>query len=412
MCKFSHISDVHLGSLNRRLREINVQSFVNALETSENENVDFIIISGDLFDNPYPDISSIRKAIKKMKELRETGISIYAIPGSHDYSINNSSIFDLLESAGLFENVFKYKIENEKITLRPTINKKCNAYIYGISARKRGLEEDYFKLLNGYENADGFRIFVFHSAITELARSTKYFGTEIPVSLVPRGMDYYAGGHIHKKIAKEYDHMKFFYPGPLFGADLTDLEDFARGSERGFFIVEFDSKILNYKFIKNDRYIPLLMNIDVYGVDSLSGYKKVIDEVENFNVKDKIVLLKIWGELISGKTTDINKIKIRDKLMNMGALDVEISFNVTVRKTEKYYNFELTNEEISKNVFRENLSKMKFEREFLDGDKGVSLAMDLKAILSRDQEENEKKDDYIKRIRDEAFKRLGIENDN
>ena len=412
MSRFAHISDVHLGAMTGKLREVNIQCFVDSLDIALNRNVDFIIISGDLFENTLPDISSVRKGISKMKEIKDNGINIYAIPGSHDYSINNSSIFDLLESAGLFENVFKFKYDNDRLILKPTIDKKTNVAIYGISARKLGLEEDYFKYLGGYDDYDSFKIFLFHSAVTEIAIDTKYFGKDIPVSLFPKNMNYYAGGHIHKKIVKNIEGMKFFYPGPIFGADFNDLENYANGEERGFFIVEFDDDVKNYEFIKNEKYIPLLIDIDVNNKDSLTAYKEIIEKIEEYDVYNKIVLLKIHGELNSGKTTDINKMKIKDKILNAGGIDVRISFNVSVRKLEKYFENELSRDEIHKKVFSENINKLKFNENNLDGLNGISLAMDLINILSIEQGENESNIDYNNKIKKEAFKRLGINYDD
>ena len=118
MFSFAHLSDVHLGAFrNISLRNLILQSFINALDICKERNVDFIIISGDLFDSNIPDMEIVNKAVSKMFEIKQHGIEIYVIYGSHDFSPNQRSIIDILHSAGLFKKVTKGRIEEDKLIL-------------------------------------------------------------------------------------------------------------------------------------------------------------------------------------------------------------------------------------------------------------------------------------------------------
>jgi DNA repair exonuclease SbcCD nuclease subunit len=49
--KFAHLSDVHLGSWKQpEMQELNFDSFRKALDIIIKERLDFVLISGDLFD--------------------------------------------------------------------------------------------------------------------------------------------------------------------------------------------------------------------------------------------------------------------------------------------------------------------------------------------------------------------------
>ena len=67
------------------------------------------------------------------------------------------------------------------------------------------------------EKEEGFKIFMFHTALTELKPKELDKMDSAPVSFLPRNFDYYAGGHVH--IVKEASldgYKNIVYPGPLF----------------------------------------------------------------------------------------------------------------------------------------------------------------------------------------------------
>ena len=72
----------------------------------------------------------------------------------------------------------------------------------------------------------------------------------IPLSYLPRGFDYYGGGHIHKRMEGNMGESKIVYPGPIFGSTFEDLEQTAKGERRGFYIITFDKKLTGYEFIE------------------------------------------------------------------------------------------------------------------------------------------------------------------
>ncbi|MFW9896159.1 MAG: exonuclease SbcCD subunit D, partial [Candidatus Thorarchaeota archaeon] len=115
--KFAHISDVHLGAWrNERINELGYKAFEETVNGIINEEVDFVIISGDLYDVSNPKVEVIDLATKELKKLKDHEIPVYGICGSHDFSPSNKSMIRPLITAGLFTNVSEGKItENGKL---------------------------------------------------------------------------------------------------------------------------------------------------------------------------------------------------------------------------------------------------------------------------------------------------------
>lgn len=171
MSKFAHIADCHIGA-NRdpTLEKLELAAFCKALDKCIEEKVDFVLISGDLFHANLPDMGVANEAVKKMKQVKDADIPVYVIYGSHDYSPNGTSIIDILESTGLIKKIVKGEDVDGKLKLEVFTDPKTKAKLVGISGRKAGLEKNYFEILDRehLEKQEGFKIFAFHSAISEL----------------------------------------------------------------------------------------------------------------------------------------------------------------------------------------------------------------------------------------------------
>ena len=168
--KFAHLSDVHIGGWREpKLRELNLLTFKRAIEICINEHVAFVLIAGDLFNTSLPPIDLIKDVTSELEKLRKSDIEVYIIPGSHDFSPSNKTMIDVLENAGLCVNVMKVNEINDKLHLEFTID-KTNTKIAGIYGRRSSLEKEQYGKLDksNLENEKGFKIFMFHSLISEL----------------------------------------------------------------------------------------------------------------------------------------------------------------------------------------------------------------------------------------------------
>jgi DNA repair exonuclease SbcCD nuclease subunit len=415
MFKFAHLADIHLGA-NRHptLEAIEMQTFNDAIDKCVEAKVDFILICGDLFHIGIPDMSVVKNCARKLREVQDHGTPVYVVYGSHDYNPNTDSIVDVLASAGLIKNIVQGKdAGNEKIGLDFVVDDKTGAKLVGINARKGGVERVYYEKLDreSLQNESGFKIFCLHSGLSEFKPPHMAAMDTIPVSFLPKGFDYYAGGHIHQRIEEKLPgYERIVFPGPIFSSYPRDLEQTAKGEIRGFFIVSFDENDVSLEFIELFNPEALrYFEIDVSGKNSTKAFSDIEDQIRRLYVADKIVLLKIKGELAGGKTSEIRTWHFKNIFTANGAIFVDI--NKHALSSREYDAVKITGEDvptIETNLLRENIGAVKVSIDSLQDEKGVKTAQTLFDILRVDVKANEAKRDYTARVKDEAYKALGL----
>ena len=199
--KFAHIADSHLGGWRQpELQELNLASFRKAIGTCIEEEVEFILFAGDLFDSAFPPIEVLKESFAEFRKLKEAGIKAYIIAGSHDYSVSGKTFLDVLEKAGFCE-ILKYeeKSDEEKIILKPLLHKSY--HIYGYPGKKSGFEVHSLKKIHIEEPYESnFRILMLHTTVSEAVGNLPI--DSISLGSLPKA-DYYALGHIHVDFEKD-----------------------------------------------------------------------------------------------------------------------------------------------------------------------------------------------------------------
>lgn len=324
------MADVHLGAHREpALRRLEAQVFNEAMDRCVAGGVDFVLISGDLFHVGIPDLEVVNGAVRKMREVQRAGVPIYAIYGSHDYNPSSTSIIDIIETAGLLTNVSKWRVGADgRIELEVLQDPSTGAKLCGISARRMGLESKRYELLDRrpLEELEGFRVFAFHSGITEFKPKFLDETETVPVSYLPRGFDYYAGGHIHQR--GEFSlpgYAKVVFPGPLFTGYGRDVEATARGEARGFYEVEFDDAVRGVSFVPMESFGGAYLEYDATGSSASEAAEEVRRRCDGLQVEGRVVALRVRGELSGGRTSEVDLSSIRADLMERGALFVYVN---------------------------------------------------------------------------------------
>lgn len=409
MHKFAHLADCHLGAYrDQTLREMNLQAFLKALDICMAEGVDFILIAGDMLDSHLPDSGILRSAVGKLREVRDRGIAVYLVYGSHDYSPAKTSMIDILHSAGLFTKVGG---ESDDPKLEFVIDGKTGAKIAGISAKRMGLEAKKILEINfsQIEQESGFKIFMFHSAIAECNPSFSALLGSMSAESLPKGFDYYASGHVHSRSIDEKCGRLIGFPGPTFGSDYRDLENSASGESHGIFIIDFGSDgITGKKFVEVQSAMVEMMNCDASGKTSLSVREDMEKRCFSANANGKIMLLKIGGELASGRPADIDFEKLKKMLIERGAAVVYLNRNaLTAKEQEEIKVSGESKEDIESNLLIAALENFKTDNKELV-EKSMKISLEL---LKEMKEENrgDIKIEYEKRIVNSALKIMGLE---
>jgi len=410
--KFSHITDCHLGSWrNPKLRDLNIQAFERSILISIKEQVDFILITGDFFDVNIPQLAPVKKAVEIMKHARDSGIPIYMIYGSHDFNTANISMIDILHSAELFIKPTEFEFNTDSIILKFFVDEKTGAKITGISGRKVGLDKEIYKRLDKQklESEDGFKIFLLHKGIQEILPLNLQFRDSIPISLIPKGFDYYGGGHIHKRVEKKMDKSIIAYPGPLFGSTFQDLEETAKGETRGFYIISFDKQIIDCKFIEINVAEILYKEIVSQKWNSERLKNEITRNISELEVKDKVVLIKVKGKLL-GKRSNIDFGKFSSDISERGALLSFININTLSTDETSSVAVQSNNKlDIEREIFHESVKNFQTESTLsnklknqinskLTGKAGENISISLLDVLRNEKLENENASTYDDRI--------------
>ena len=364
MVKFAHLADCHLGSWRQEeLQKLNFKSFQKIIERCIQEKADFILISGDLFDSAYPPIEILKDSFAEFKKLRDAGIPVYLIAGSHDFSASGKTFLDVLEKAGFCKNVENWELEEDgRIKLKPHIHK--DIAIYGYPGRKSGMEvEDLRKIY--FNEIHPFTILMLHTTIREVMEDSSM--EAIKKQKLPLA-NYYALGHVHKRFEDYIATSRYVYPGPTFPNNFQELSDLQHGS---FQMVETDGTNIKTQNIE----IPLkeVVTIEIEITNGLTATQEIISHLDKLALQDKIVLLKLKGILTEGKTGDIHFNEIEDLikkkeaytyLRNISSIKVP---DLELRKMNSSDNIQEIEKKSSKEFFGDNPHTFnKYYQELMD----------------------------------------------
>ena len=374
-------------------------------------SVDFVLVCGDLFHVGIPDLGVVDSALRSMMEVQKQGIPIYAIYGSHDYTPNGTSVIDILNTAGTLTNVFKPNFNGDELKLGVTVDEKTGAKIAGISARKIGLESRYFDALDraSLEQEQGFKIFAFHSGLTELKPDYLNAMETVDAALLPKGFDYYAGGHIHERGEFDLPNLRnIVFPGPLFTGYGRDLEATARGEKRGFYVVEFDEHVVSKSFVPIDTLEGVFREYDLAGKTAPEAKSLISEGVGNLDVAGKLVVIKAYGELAGGRVAEVGLSETRNALAERGAIHVYLNRS-GLRSREAagpIYSGEEPSS-IERKLFEAEVSRVNVGDAHLRGQDGVRRGLELLRLWRHPPRLGETKKDYAARMVREGVAALG-----
>ncbi len=362
--KFAHLADLHLGAYREKtLTQLNLKTFQKAVEKIIEEKAEFAIFAGDIFNNAMPPIELVMQVIEELMKLKKENIPIYYIGGSHDYSITGKSFLELLEKTHIITNIAKYRlIDKNKVELIPTTDKKTQANLYGITGKKNELEKTiYDKITTPNLDKKNLNIFVFHTTLNDFKPSSlKNLKAKNEIKNLPKEFNYYAGGHIHTPMQKEFENFTISYSGALFPNNFKEIKE----ETPTFNICEYNpqTKKTKIKQIKLNTYEKEHIQVNVDKLNPLQAKNKILEEIDRYEIENKIILLEIEGT-IEGKITDMELNTILKILYEKKA---KIILKNTYKLKTKYLE-ELSNhaqesqdtKEIEKEIINQKLKEQK-----------------------------------------------------
>lgn len=218
--RFIHAADLHLDSafkgpadmpaaVRQQMADAGFGALRRLTETAIREEVDFVVMAGDLFDAADRSLRAQTALYQAWSRLAEAGISVFAIHGNHDPLDSGRARLKTPDNVHVFG-------AGERAECRPAYRRdgKLAAYVYGISYERRAVTHN---LVPGYRPAADadFHIALLHANVDGDPRHDPYAPCTL-AELKAAGFDYWALGHIHdRRVLHEYPHV--VYPGNLQG---------------------------------------------------------------------------------------------------------------------------------------------------------------------------------------------------
>ena len=272
--KFVHIADMHfdspfinlsdrehMGDL-RRLEQRKV--FKKMVEYIKENNIEYLFISGDLYEHQYIKQSTIEYINKLFQEIPNT--KIYIAPGNHDPFLKNSyyTKFNWNDNVKIFSNKIE-KVENEDV----------NIYGFGFT--------DFYCENSGIENFDipkedrnKLNILVIHGSLDTSSIIDKYNSMK-KATLKSKGFDYIALGHIHKLDYNTEQNQNIVYPGSTASLGFDEL------GKHGMIVGSFKEKNLDLTFIPLDDEEYKIIDLDISDINSK---EELIEKIESLDIKE------------------------------------------------------------------------------------------------------------------------------
>ena len=196
--KFIHAADLHIdspllglycyeGAPAERLREATRRACENLVTLAIEEQVDFVILAGDLFDGQWRDMQTGLFTARQFRRLCDAKIKVYLVRGNHD------AASQVRQTITWPDNVHEFSVRKAETVRLDDL---------GVALHGRGFAQpevtddpvpEYPAPVPGL-----FNIGVLHTNVGGNEDHPRYAPTS-RAALEAKGYDYWALGHIHKR---------------------------------------------------------------------------------------------------------------------------------------------------------------------------------------------------------------------
>ena len=323
--KFIHISDLHLGReitkkytfldsiQETRVRRSPVTVLDNLAKLAEEEQVDFILLAGDTFDDDMPSSDNYFKKFKNfLKRLDQLEVDIYIVLGNHDVA---SDLLKSFESKKLPGNTYVFPAKNSDTFTIDTFKVAIHGQSYPKKVVTDKLVEKFPKPVRDFYN-----IGLIHTSYenTYKVDETHNYAPTNKAMLDKCEYDYWAFGHIHKREILINDPYVAVYPGNPQGLSTKPSETCNDVSEgKGCYLVEvknFEPE-LTFKPLDDARFFTAVIEVkkDQDINEIVNNTVKKIEFIQNEN-PGKFLMITVELE---GKSDYYNLILEKELLTSL-----------------------------------------------------------------------------------------------
>ncbi|NLN40938.1 MAG: DNA repair exonuclease [Clostridiales bacterium] len=292
--RFIHTADIHLGSflhvggdslppaLGKAIETATLEGFSRVCDSAISHNVDFVAISGDLYDSEARSVKAISYFIDQCKRLEKANIHVFVIAGNHDPLRQRQELFKLPQNvkllAGSQPEICELLDDNERPIARVIGQSYTN------TREQKKLHLDYRVADNSIWN-----IALLHTQLE--APKSNYIPCSVAELKDIEDIHYWALGHIHQPRILNNSFPYIAYPG------IPQGRDFGEQGRGGCMLVELDplegGKI---------TFIPtapvIYKRIDVYIDEDPDSLPQSLDDLEDMLTEHGHRLMEQEGEQV------------------------------------------------------------------------------------------------------------------
>ncbi|WP_273126457.1 metallophosphoesterase family protein [Bacillus weihaiensis] len=311
---FIHAADLHLDSpfkglkhmphhMFERMKDSTFRAFTRLSTYAITKKVDFVLISGDLYDDEDRSLKAQLKLKREFERLFDAGIDVFIIHGNHDHTSGNW--LDLVWPSNV--HIFSDKDVERKIFYR---NEEATAFIYGKSYPTRSVVENITGQFVKEDNKSVYHIGMLHGSVEGNHDHDVYCPFTIQ-ELLSKQFDYWALGHIHKRQFLHDQYPLIVYPGNIQGRHRKEE------GEKGFYHVELTRDETKTIFISTQDILWESTEVVLHVRDTMQDVlKRCESRIRDIRRYDTPVCLTITITGVSSLATSLQSREVVEDLMD------------------------------------------------------------------------------------------------
>lgn len=259
--RFIHAADLHLDTpftgmtgipdrLRSYLQDSTFAALSGLVDLAVSEEVDFIVISGDVYDAADSSLRAQLRLKEAWERLDRHGIPVYVIHGNHDPLGSRVRL-------ALPSNVRIFGSSLESYTAVSRLNGQPVAVVSGISYASSSVTENLSRYFIRSEDSSLYHIALLHANVDGQEGHDAYAPCSLS-ELRESGYDYWALGHIHKRqVLSEAPWV--VYPGNPQGRSMKET------GPKGCYLVEVDEagrSVLHFHELDQLRWCEIELSIE------------------------------------------------------------------------------------------------------------------------------------------------------
>jgi DNA repair protein SbcD/Mre11 len=290
--RFFHVADLHLDSpfiglkhlpkeLFERIHNSTFAAFERVAREAIHRQIDFMVISGDLFDEEDRSIRAQAKLLKQFNLLHSNHIPVYVVHGNHDHLGSFRLELDMPENI----HIFKEETEVKQLTTQSGETVDIVGFSYGTRHIRERRIEDFPK-----RSEERYTIGILHGSEGSVLSSHETYAPFTISELLEKNYHYWALGHIHERRIL-HEEPFIVYPGNIQGRHRKET------GMKGCYEVELDQHHTKLTFIPTHDMMWKTCTVSLKGVHRFGEmFQRIQQALEPLDEGDMLIELVLTDD--------------------------------------------------------------------------------------------------------------------